>query len=514
MSDGTLGTLMNDRLEKLKILIENGKDPFRIKNYQVTNEIIDILTKFEKKVETGQHTNKFASIAGRVLAIRRTGKIIFADLHDFSGKIQIVFSLADFEDFEDFNKLLDLGDIIGIEGEIFATKKGELSILVKNGVFLSKCLRPLPKLWTGLKDTDKRYRKRYLDFILNEKVMKNFKIIFRCKQLIRDYLNKEGYIEIGTPILQPLYGGAFANPFTTFHQDLNETMYLRIAPELYLKRLIVGGFSKVYEFASCFRNESIDSTHNPEFSQVEIYIAYGNANTVMELTENVYYHVVKNLFDSEKIEFKDKKIDFSTPWKRISMYDAIIQYGGPDLNSMTSDEIIEYASGLAPKMKFSLAGEAIEFLFDYYVKENLVDPTFITDFPADISPLAKLKEPNSKFADRFELYIGTLECGNGFSELNNPIQQYKRFSEQEQIRQNLGKEGLEYQPMDRDYIRALEYGMPPAGGVGWGLGRFFMLLTNNESLREVIAFPILRTIKKKDIKVVPDYFPDCLDWYP
>ncbi len=502
-----------NRLTKLKALIDKNIDPFSKKRFDVTHKVSDIIEKFQN-LSPHQNTGEIVSIAGRIMSIRDAGKLIFADLIEITGKIQIVFNMKELDTFDIFKNYLDLGDIIGVQGEIFTTKKGELSILIKKAEILSKALRPFPKLWTGLKDTETRYRQRYLDFILNEEVRQHFLLIFKCQQFIRNYLNERDFVEINTPVLQPLYGGAFANPFVTFHKELSEDMYLRIAPELYLKRLIVGGFPKVYEFASCFRNESIDTTHNPEFIQIEIYMAYADARAVMELTENTFSHILTNLTRSEEFEYRGNKINFSLPWKRTSMNDAIEEYGGPSLTSMSNNEIIQLALELTPqKQEFDMVGDAIEALFDHYVKPNLIQPTFITDFPADISPLAKLVAPDSKFADRFEFYIGAMECGNGFSELNNPLQQYKRFSEQEEIRKAIKKEDLEYQPMDRDYIRALEYGMPPAGGVGWGLGRLFMLLTNNESLREVIAFPVLRKEKDVIIKTVAELEPESLKWY-
>ncbi len=502
-----------NRLTKLKGLIDKKSDPFAKKQFKITHLISDILNKYQK-LAPHEHTGEMASLAGRVMAIRDAGKLIFLDIIDISEKIQAVIDLRECGKFELFKEYLDLGDILGIQGEIFKTKKGELSILVKEGEILSKALRPFPKLWTGLKDNETRYRQRYLDFIMNKEVRDNFISIFKCQQLIRNYLNERGFIEINTPVLQPLYGGAFANPFTTFHKELNETMYLRIAPELYLKRLIVGGFPKVYEFASCFRNESIDTTHNPEFIQIEIYAAYADARDMMELTENTFYYAIKNLTGRDTLEYRGNTINLAIPWKRMSMYESIKNFGGPALEQMTNEEIIHHAQEVTPKKKdFNVVGDAIESLFDFYAKPKLIQPTFITDFPADISPLAKLVSPGSNFADRFEVYIGAMECGNGFSELNNPIQQYKRFAEQEQTRKEIGKEELEYQPMDRDYVRALEFGMPPAGGVGWGLGRLFMLLTNNESFREIIAFPVLRKEEEGQIKTVAEIDPGCLEWY-
>lgn len=500
----TLPRLVRDYVDKLRELRELGKDPFLIKKFDKDSDSASIIEEFSN-LEAGEETEYRVKLAGRLLSKRKHGGGVFADLKDYSGRIQLVFRKDYTDDFKQL-RLLDRGDIVGVEGVVIRTKRGELSVLVKSWKVLSKALRPLPDKWHGLEDVETRYRQRYVDFIMNEESKRCFVLINRVLHLLRNYLNENGFIEVYTPILQPVYGGAFARPFETYHHFLEEKMYLRIAPELYLKRLLVGGFEKVYEFAPCFRNEDVDSLHNPEFVQLEFYWAYIELNQLMDFIEEMFERLMVELTGGTKIEYQGKVIDFKRPWKRMRMVDAIKEFGGPDVESIGDGELFKHAEGLG--IKEGRRGEIVEKLFDYYVKDHLVNPTFVTHFPVDISPLAKKA---GGYADRMELYIAGMEVANGFSELNNPIEQYKRFREEEELRRRSDKKGLETMPMDKDYVRALEYGMPPASGVGIGLGRLFMILSNKTTLREVIAFPTLA--KEEEIEVVPELYPEVLDWY-
>jgi lysyl-tRNA synthetase class 2 len=499
-----LPKLVKDYINKLKELKELGKDPFKIKKFDKDSCASEIIREFSG-IEAGEETERRVKVAGRLLSKRKHGGVIFCDLNDPSGKIQLVFRKDYTDDFKEL-RLVDRGDIIGVEGVVIKTKKGELSILVKNWVVLSKALRPLPDKWHGLEDIETRYRQRYVDLIINDEIRASFILFNRILNFIRRYLNERDFIEVYTPILQPVYGGAFARPFETYHHFLEEKMYLRIAPELYLKRLLVGGFEKVYEIAPCFRNEDVDSLHNPEFVQLEFYWAYIELNQLMDFLEEMFESLIKELTGDTVITYQKKEIDFSRPWKRLKMVDAIREYGGLDIEVMDDDEIFKHAEKLG--IHEERRGQVIEKLFDFYVKDHLQNPTFVTHFPLDVSPLAKKIDG---YADRMELYIAGMEVANGFSELNNPIEQYKRFKEEEELRKRSEKKGLETMPMDRDYIRALEYGMPPASGVGIGLGRLFMILGDKTTLREVIAFPTLS--REEKIEVIPELYPEILEWY-
>jgi lysyl-tRNA synthetase class 2 len=500
----TLPKLVKDFVDRLGELRALNRDPFKVKKFEKNADARELFEKYSN-LEPGEETDVKVKVAGRLLSRRKHGGVIFADFKDFSGKIQLVFRKDFTDDFKNL-KLVERGDIIGVEGVVIKTKRGELSVLVKNWVVLSKALRPLPDKWHGLEDIETRYRQRYVDFIINDESRETFILVNKIVHAMRRYLNDNGFIEVFTPILQPVYGGAFARPFETYHHFLEEKMYLRIAPELYLKRLLVGGFEKVYEFAPCFRNEDVDPLHNPEFIQLEFYWAYIELNDLMNFLEDMFQQILLETVGKTRIEYQGEVIDFSKPWKRLRMVDAIREYGGPDVEQMSDDELFRHAEELG--IQADRKGEVIEKLFDHYVKEHIKSPIFITHFPPDISPLAKKADG---YADRMELYIAGMEVANGFSELNNPIEQYKRFKEEEELRKRIDKKGLETMPMDKDYIRALEYGMPPASGVGVGLGRLFMILCNKTTLREVIVFPTLA--KEEGIEVVPEIYPEILDWY-
>lgn len=500
-----LKELVAERIRKLRRLLEAGIDPYGEKRCIPTAYSVEIKKSYEH-LQPGEETNDSVRVVGRIMSIREHGKIAFADLLDPKGRIQLVFRKDVTERF-DLLKLLDRGDFVGAEGVVIRTRRGEISVLVKRIHILSKALRPLPDTWYGLKDVERRYRERYVDLILNPEVRETFVKIHKILREMRAFLDERGFVEVQTPILQPVYGGAFARPFKTHHYALDQTMYLRIAPELYLKRLLVGGFEKVYEFAVCFRNEDIDALHNPEFLQMELYWAYADFTDIMELTEALISHVVERVFGTSKLEFQGREINFSRPWRRIRLVDAIKEYGGPDVESMTEGELREHARELG--IEEERIGAVIEKLFDHYARPHLIDPTFVTHFPADITPLAK--RADDKYAERFELYIAGFEVANAYTELNNPIEQYKRFKEEEELRRKAKKEGLEFMPMDRDYIRALEYGMPPAGGLGIGIGRLAMVLLNKPTLKEVILFPALS--KEEKIDLVVEMFPEVLEWY-
>jgi Lysyl-tRNA synthetase (class II) len=390
---------------------------------------------------------------------------------------------------------MDMGDIIGVSGTVFRTQKGEMSIHIYDLTYLSKSLHPLPEKWHGLKDVELRYRQRYVDLIVNPEVKEVFVKRSRIIREIRRYLDERGFLEVETPMMQPIPGGATAKPFITHHNALDTELYLRIAPELYLKRLLVGGLEKVYEINRSFRNEGISTRHNPEFTMLEIYQAYADFQDMMDLTEALIANVVNQVNGTLQVEFEGQTIDFTTPWKRLPMLEAIKQYTGLDFNHIVDDdEAFQAARGLGMELEPGTArGEIINEVFESFVEEHLVQPTFIFGHPVDISPLAKRNRETPEFTDRFELFIVQREIANAFSELNDPIDQRQRFQKQVEKRQSGDGEA---HMMDEDYIRALEYGMPSAGGLGIGIDRLVMLITGSPSIRDVILFPTLRPVKE------------------
>ena len=431
-------------------------------------------------------------VAGRLMARRGHGKATFADLQDLSGRIQIYLRSNEVgeESYALFGKV-DLGDILGVEGSVFKTRLGEVTIAVKSFVILSKCLRTLPEKWHGLKDIELRYRQRYLDLIVNPDVKKTFIIRSKIIQAIRRFLEDRGFLEVETPMMHPIPGGAAARPFITHHNTLDIDLYLRIAPELYLKRLLVGGFEKVYEINRNFRNEGISTKHNPEFTMLELYQAYADYADMMNLTEELLYTVAVEVLGSAKIACEGREIDLSSPWKRLSMSEAVKEYTGLDFNEIKSDgEAVRAAEEIGIEAeKPGTWGTALNQVFEERVEPKLIQPTFIIDYPVDISPLAKRKENESRLTSRFELYILGREIANAFSELNDPIDQRMRF--EEQTKKRLAGDDLSHMT-DEDYLKALEYGMPPAGGLGIGIDRLVMILTGLGSIRDVILFPILK----------------------
>ncbi|TYP47012.1 lysine--tRNA ligase [Thermosediminibacter litoriperuensis] len=477
--------IIRARLQKLEELRSMGIAPYGRK-YVRTHNCLEIKENFEK-LEDGE-----TSIAGRIMAIRAHGKAAFFDIQDEKGRLQIYIKKDHVgeEAYEIFKKL-DIGDIVGVEGKIFKTQKGEISVLADKIAVLAKSLRPLPEKWHGLKDVDTRYRQRYLDLIVNPDVRRTFIIRSKIIRAIRKYLDSRGFIEVETPILTPLAGGAAARPFITHHNALDMDLYLRIATELYLKRLIVGGFEKVYEIGKNFRNEGISVKHNPEFTMIELYQAYADYNDMMELTEDMISHIAAEVLGTTKVVYQGEEIDLTPPWTRMTMVEAVKKFAGVDFDEIKTDE---EARAVARKLGLEVGdkdtrGKVLNTIFEEKVEEHLVQPTFIMDYPIEISPLAKRKEDNPDFTYRFEAFITRREMANAFSELNDPIDQRERFLQQLKEREAGDDEAHVF---DEDFINALEHGMPPTGGLGIGIDRLVMLLTDSSSIRDVILFPTMR----------------------
>jgi lysyl-tRNA synthetase class 2 len=476
------------RREKLAKLQEMGRNPFLVETWDVTNSSGDIKENFEAM--EGQNV----SMAGRITAKRQMGKASFIDILDKQGKIQ-VYIRRDAITPEEYEIFLtyDLGDIVGIKGEVFRTKHGEISIKAKELVLLTKSLQPLPDKWHGLKDTDIRYRQRYVDLIVNPEVKDTF--ILRTKMIkeIRNFLEGRGFLEVDTPILTTIAGGANARPFNTHHNTLDIDLKLRISNELYLKRLIVGGLDRVYEMGHMFRNEGMDKNHNPEFTSMELYQAYGNMEDMMDITENLVATVAKNVLGTMVIEYQGKTFDLTPPWKRMTMQEAVKEWVGEDFDLIQTDE---EARAVAKKHNLEdvdkmTRGHVIAELFEEYCEEYLDGPIFITGHPVEISPLAKRDPEDPRITRRFEAYINTWEVANAFSELNDPIDQYNRFKDQQE---QLEEGDDEAHPMDEDFVNALEVGMPPTGGLGIGIDRIIILLTNSPSIRDIILFPTMKPL--------------------
>lgn len=484
-----INELIKVRRDKLGELRSAGIDPFG-QRFDRTATALKIQENFDDL------EGSTVKIAGRIMAKRRHGKAGFANLQDLTGNIQLYFRKDDLgEDKYELFKKLDIGDILGIEGEVFRTQKGEISIHVRDLAYLSKSLHPLPEKWHGLKDVELRYRQRYVDLIVNPEVKEVFIKRSRIIKEMRNYLDERGFLEVETPMMQPIAGGATARPFITHHNALGMDLYLRIAPELYLKRLIVGGLEKVYEINRNFRNEGISTRHNPEFTMLEIYQAYGDFETMMDLAENLIATVVNKINGSLIVEMEGQRIDFTLPWQRISMLEAIEKYTGVNFTNIKSDEEARAAArSLNMEIDDKITrGELINEVFEEFVEQKLIQPTFVYGHPVEISPLAKKNATNPEFTDRFELFIMQREIANAFSELNDPIDQKERFLKQVEKR---AQGDSEAHMMDEDYINALEYGMPPAGGMGIGIDRLVMLITSSPSIRDVILFPTLRRIQE------------------
>ena len=481
--------LMEIRREKLKELQEAGKDPFEITKYNRTNTAGEIKSNYES------FEQKDVSIAGRIIAKRIMGKASFCTIQDCDEKIQSYVSINDLgeENYKAF-KTWDIGDIIGITGFVFKTRTEEISVHAKEVVLLSKSLRPLPEKIHGLKDVDLRYRQRYVDLIVNPEVKNTFILRSKILKEVKNYLDENGYLEVDTPILSVIAGGAAARPFITHHNTLDLDMYLRIANELYLKRLIVGGFDRVYEMGRMFRNEGMDIKHNPEFTNIEFYAAYQDYNDMMNLSENMIRTVAEKTLGTSQITYQGTEIDLGVKWNRITMIDSIKDVTGIDFNQIqTDEEAIKIANEKHVEVDESkkTRGYIINAFFEEFVEETLVQPTFIYDYPVEVSPLTKRKPSDTRLVERFELFIGGREYGNAYSELNDPIDQKGRFLEELKQRE-AGDE--EANMMDDDFIQALEYGMPPTGGMGIGIDRLVMLLTDSASIRDVILFPTMKPL--------------------
>lgn len=475
-----------ERLKKAEILRERGIDPYGTR-FDYETSIEDCNNLFEEK---GEETA--VKTAGRIMAIRKHGKTVFFDIRDRSGKIQIYLKKNKVAEgkFEIFMDCVDIGDIIGVSGQLFKTKLGEITVFLDDFTFLSKSLLPLPEKWHGLKDVEVRYRRRYLDLIANPDVLKTFQTRSKVVREIRRFLDDRGFMEVETPMMQVIPGGAKARPFITHHNTLDMQMYLRIAPELYLKRLIVGGMERVYELNRNFRNEGISTKHNPEFTMLEVYQAYSDYHGMMDLTEGLIHNLVMTAVGKEELQFGEKTINFARPWKRMSYIDLIKEHAGADPRDEAA--LREAARKFEINESEMVYIELVDEVFEKAVEPHLVDPTFVIDFPTALSPLAKKKADEPELTYRFELFVANFELANAFSELNDPIDQRERFERQ----LSQAEEGT-VGKLDEDYVLALEYGMPPAGGLGIGIDRLIMLLTNSQSIRDVILFPLMREKQTK-----------------
>lgn len=489
------------RREKLNKLKSLGINPFPANLYPINNNSLEITSNFKE--------DKDVVVAGRLMSRRIQGKASFAEIQDSKGKIQVYFNRDEICEGEDktmynevYKKLLDIGDIIGIEGKLFTTQVGQKTILVKKFTLLSKSIKPIPlpktdsegKTYDEFSDPELRYRQRYVDLIVNPSVKETFIKRTKIINVIRNFFNDNDYLEVETPILQSIPGGASARPFVTHHNALSIPLYLRIANELYLKRLIVGGFDGVYEFAKAFRNEGMDRTHNPEFTMVELYVAYKDYYWMMEMTESLLEKVALELNGSTKVKLNEKEINFKAPFKRISILDSIKEHTGIDVSKMSEKELFETAKNLEIEVDETMGkGKLIDEIFGEKCEHNYLQPTFITDYPKEMSPLTKEHRDNPELTERFELLVNGKELANAYSELNDPIDQLERFEDQLKLSEKGDDEAMF---IDNDFIRALEYGMPPTSGIGIGIDRLVMLFTNNVSIQEVLFFPQMKPERK------------------
>ena len=484
-----LSEILRIRREKLSGLQEEGRDPFQVTKFTVSRHAQEIKDQFDA-LEGSEVT-----IAGRLMSKRGMGKVSFCDLQDKSGRVQL-YARKDEMDEETYNrfKKYDIGDIVGVKGEVFRTQRGEMSVRAREITLLSKSLLPLPEKFHGLTDKETRYRQRYVDLIVNPEVRRNFEVRSAFVKHLRQFLDNRGYMEVETPVLNTISGGATARPFITHHNTLDIDMYMRIATELHLKRLIVGGLERVYEVGRIFRNEGMDTKHNPEFTTVELYEAYADFNDMMDLFEDLLSSAAQEILGTYRVVWQGEEIDLTPGWPRLSMAEAVKQYLGVDFMALESDEAAVAAArsagvdmdGVEPTW-----GHALYECFDQKVEEKLIQPTFITMHPVDVSPLAKRSPKDARLTERFELFICRSEMGNAFSELNDPIDQKQRFQKQVELR---AKGDDEAGMMDEDFITALEYGMPPTGGLGIGIDRCVMLLTGSDSIRDVILFPTMKPL--------------------
>lgn len=489
-----LSEVLQVRRDKLKTLQEEGMDPFKISKFDVThhsNEVKDNYDELEGKTVV---------LAGRMMSKRVMGKASFMHLQDQNGRIQVYVKRDDIgvDEYKQF-KSYDLGDIVGVEGFVFKTKTEEISIHAEKITLLSKSLQVLPEKYHGLKDVDLRYRQRYVDLIVNPEVKEAFLTRTKALKALRSYLDNKGFLEVETPILNTIAGGANARPFITHHNTLNIPMYLRIANELYLKRLIVGGFDKVYEMGRMFRNEGMDMKHNPEYTAIELYQAYADYKDMMDITENVIAHMAEVATGSMKVNYQGTEIDFTPPWRRMTMEECVKEYSGVDFSKIeTDEEALEIAREKGIEIKPGMRrGEVINAFFEEFGEDKLIQPTFITHHPVEVSPLAKRNADDPRITDRFEAFANKWELANAFSELNDPIDQRGRFEDQMRKRELGDDEAFE---MDEDFLNALEVGLPPTGGLGIGIDRVIMLLTNSPSIRDVLLFPTMKPLNKEVVQ--------------
>lgn len=485
-----LSEILKVRREKLAALRAEGRDPFKETRFDVTHHAQDIKDNFDA-LEGSE-----VRVAGRLMSKRGMGKVSFCDLQDKSGRIQL-YARKDEMDEEEYNrfKKYDIGDIVGVEGEVFRTQRGEMSVRAKKITLLSKSLRPLPEKYHGLTDKEARYRQRYVDLIINPESKRNFEIRSKFVAYLRRYLDSIGFMEVETPVLSPIAGGANARPFITHHNTLDIDMYMRIATELHLKRLIVGGMERVYEVGRIFRNEGMDTKHNPEFTTCELYQAYTNLDGMMDILEAILSGAAKEILGTYQIQWLGKDIDLTPSWKRVTMADAVKEVTGADFMAIEGDA--EAAVALAKSVGVDMDGvdktwgNALYETFDQKVEETLVQPTFITMYPVEVSPLAKRSPSDSYLTERYEMFVCGCEMGNAFTELNDPMDQYERFKAQVEKRANGDDEA---EMMDEDYVMALEYGLPPTGGLGFGIDRCAMMLCGTDSIRDVILFPTMKPL--------------------
>lgn len=481
--------LMQVRKEKLEELQKQGKNPFNVTKYDRTENSKQIKDNYDA------YEQKDVCVAGRIIAKRIMGKASFCTIQDGQGKIQSYVSINDLgEESYQLFKTYDIGDIIGIKGFVFKTRTEEISIHAKEVTLLTKSLRPLPEKFHGLKDMDLRYRQRYVDLIVNPEVKETFELRSKIMKEIRKFMDEKGYMEVETPMLTTVATGDAARPFITHHNTLDLQMYLRIAPELNLKRLIVGGFDKVFEIGKNFRNEGMDIKHNPEFTNMELYAAYEDYNDMMNIAEQLISTVAQNTLGTTKINYQGTDIDLTPGWRRITMIDSIKEVTGIDFNTIKTDEEAQRLAkekGVEYEEIKNTRGHIINEFFETFVEETLIEPTFIIDYPVEVSPLTKRKKDATELVERFELFIGGREYGNAYSELNDPIDQYERFMKQVEAKE---KGDEEAGGMDEDFVNALEIGLPPTGGLGIGLDRLIMLLTNSASIRDVLFFPTMKPL--------------------
>ncbi|MGI6585570.1 MAG: lysine--tRNA ligase [Lutisporaceae bacterium] len=491
-----LNEILRIRREKLEQLKKMGRNPFEILKYDQTHHSKDIKDNFEDM------EGKDVSIAGRIMSFRDMGKASFCDIQDRYGRIQSYIKQDELgEDEYKLFKTYDIGDIVGIKGFVFKTRRGEISVHAKQVTLLCKSLQPLPEKWHGLRDTEIRYRQRYVDLIVNENVRETFYKRTKIIKAIREFLDERDFIEVETPILATIASGAAARPFITHSNALDIDLYLRIATELYLKRLIVGGFERVYEMGKDFRNEGIDVRHNPEFTMIELYQAYADYNDMMEITENLIAYCAEKVLGTTKINYQGTELDLTPPWNRMTMVEAVKKYSGVDFNEIKSDEEareiakkLKVVDELKKKLKDCTKGDILNAAFEVYVEEHLIQPTFILDYPVEISPLTKKKIDDPTMTERFEAFIFAREIANAYSELNDPIDQKERFEQQAKDKELGDEEAYE---TDDDFVNSLEIGMPPTGGLGIGIDRVIMFLTNSYSIRDVILFPTMKPIVKE-----------------